>query len=239
MEPRKKVKASVYGIDHHQSHWELQEWHLDIRQFHIYLTGEEITYGADDLDRSEPGVEYQMSARFIKNLHVLTNIDPKRPILIHMKTCGGDWTEGMAIYDTIWSCPNPITILSYTHARSMSSIILQVADRRVLMPNSYFMLHEGTLGFVGTTKSFHSVADFDKRVVRPAMLNIYTNKLKQKGKFSRRSPERIREMLQAEMDKKEDVYLTPAEAVDWGFADEIFNRNWAALTKFSKNFKKT
>ncbi|MDP3731287.1 MAG: ATP-dependent Clp protease proteolytic subunit [bacterium] len=238
MEPKKKVKARVYGIDHHESHWELQEWHLDIRQFHIYLTGEEIDYFAEDKHRSEPGVEYQMSARFIKNIQILSQIDSKRPILIHMKTCGGDWQEGMAIYDTLWACPNPVTILSYTHARSMSSIILQAADKRVLMPNSYFMIHEGTLGLEGTTKVVHSMLDYDKRVVRPTMLNIYVEKLKQKGKFSRRAPERIKEMLQEEMNKKEDVYLTPQEAVEWGFADEVFDRNWVALTKFSRKFKK-
>lgn len=238
MEPRKKVKARVYGIAHHESHWELQEWHLDIRQFHIYLTGETIDYFAEDHDRSEPGVEYQMSARFIKNIQILSQIDPKHPILIHMKTCGGDWVEGMAIYDAIWACPNPITILSYTHARSMSSIILQAADRRVLMPHSYFLFHEGYLGAYGTPKFFHSFAEWDKKVIRPTMLDIYVNSLKQKGKFSRRAPERIKEMLQEEMNQKEDVYLTAKEAVEWGFADEVFDKNWSALTKFSRNFKK-
>lgn len=238
MEPRKKVKARVYGIDHHESHWELQEWHLDIRQFHIYLTGENVDYYSDDNNRGEPGVEYKMSARFIKNIQILSQIDPRRPILIHMKTCGGDWQEGMAIYDALWACPNPVSILSYTHARSMSSVILQAADRRVLMPNSYFMIHEGSLGLAGTTKLVHSMAEWDKRIVRPTMLNIYVEKLKQKGKFSRRSPERIREMLQEQMDKKEDVYLTPQEAVEWGFADGVFNKNWAALTRFPRKFKK-
>lgn len=238
-QPKKKaVRAKVYGIGHHDSHWELQEWHLDIRQFHIYLIGEDVNYHSGDTDRKEPGVEYKMSARLIKNLQILSQIDPRRPILIHMKTCGGDWQEGMAIYDAIWACPNPIAILSYTHARSMSSIILQAADRRVLMPHSYFLIHEGTLGAIGTAKSVHSFVDWDNRIVRPTMLNIYTERLKQKGKFQRRAPERIKEMLQEEMDKKEDVYLTAQEAVEWGFADDVFNRNWPALTKFSKNFKK-
>ena len=45
-------------------------------------------------------MEYLMSSKFIKNLNILmrTNEDP---ILIHMKTCGGDWIEGMAIYEAL------------------------------------------------------------------------------------------------------------------------------------------
>lgn len=235
---KKKVQAKVYGIEHHESHWEMQEWNLDLRQFHLYLVGEAIDYYADDSERNEPGVEYQMSARFIKNLQILSSINSERPILIHMKTCGGDWEEGMAIYDAIWACPNPITILSYTHARSMSSIILQAADKRVLMPHSYFLFHEGMMSAFGTPKFFHSFADWDKKVIRPTMLQIYMDSLKQKGKYRRWSPERIKQMLQSEMDKKEDVYLTAQEAVEWGFADSVFDRNWQALTKFSKRFKK-
>lgn len=237
MEPRKKVKSRVYGIDHHDSHWEVQEWHLDIRQFHIYLTGEDVNYQSGDNDREEPGVEYKMSARFIKNLHILSQIDPRRPILIHMKTTGGDWIEGIAIYDTIKLCTNPITILSYTHARSMSSIILQAADRRLLMPHSYFLFHEGSDGFSGTNKAFRSYAKWGEKTEN-IMLDIYTERLKQKGKYSRRAPDRIREILKQEMDTKEDVYLTAREAVEWGFADEVFWGNWASLTKFSKKFKK-
>lgn len=240
MTKRERVKPRIYGIEHHESHWEMQEWNLDPRQFHIYLVGEPIEYDVDDENpRDEPGVEYQMSTRLIKNLQILSSINPERPILVHMKTCGGYWTEGMAIYDAIWACPNPVTILNYTHARSMSSLILQAADRRVLMPHSYFLFHEGTLGACGTAKFFHSYADWDNKVVRPTMLEIYVNTLKQKGKFHRWSPERIKQMLQDLMNKKEDVYLTAQEAVEWGFADAIFDRNWPALTKFSRRFKKT
>lgn len=234
----KKIKPKIYGIEHHDSHWEMQEWNLDVRLFHVYLIGEAMEYYADDTQREEPGVEYQMSTRLIKNLQILSNINSERPILIHMKTCGGNWEEGMAIYDALWACPNPLTILSYTHARSMSSLILQAADRRVLMPHSYFLFHEGTMGAFGTRKFFHSFAEWDKKVVRPMMLQIYTDSLKQKGKFRRWSPERIKMMLQSEMDKKEDVYLTPEEAIEWGLADCIFDRNWQTLTKFPKKYKK-
>ncbi len=239
MERKKRiVKAKVYGIEHHDSHWEMHEWNVDVRGFQLFLVGKPIEYVADDKNRGEPGVEYQMATQLIKNLQILSDITKDRPILIHMKTCGGDWSEGMAIYDAIWACPNPVTILSYTHARSMSSIILQAADKRVLMPHSYFLFHEGDTGVFGTNKYFQSYAEWLKKAVDPTMLDIYVRALKTKGKFKRQSPERIREMLQGLMDKKQDVYLTAQEAVEWGFADAVFDRNWSVLTKFSRNFRK-
>ncbi len=224
-----RTRSNFCKMEHHESHWEIQEWNLDVRNFQIFLTGEPTAYHDDGEEREEPGVEYQMSARLIKNLNILSRLDPKRPILIHMKTCGGEWSEGMAIYDAIWACPNPVVILSYTHARSMSSIILQAATKRVLMPNSYFLFHEGTLGSFGTAKSLHSFADWDKRVVQPTMLRIYEDALLKGGRFSLTPRDGIKKMLQEQMNQKEDVYLTAQEAVDWGFADEVFDKDWQKL----------
>lgn len=200
--------------------------------FSIYLLGIPKNYHADDADFSEPGIEYQMSSRLIKNLHLLSGLDACRPILIHMKTCGGYWEEGMAIYDAIRACSNPVTILSYTHARSMSSIVLQAATKRVLMPNSYFLFHEGTLVSHGTAKKTFSLVDWQKRIVDPTMLDIYVTSLKRRGKFSDWSPVSIRDMLQFQMDQKEDVYLTAQETVEWGFADEVFDGDWSRLRQY-------
>ncbi len=189
-------------------------------------------YATDDKwdERDEPGVEYQMSARLIKNLHILADIDPKRTILIHMKTNGGDWNEGMAIYDAIKYAPNPTVILNYTHARSMSSIILQAVRKRIMMPHSNFMFHEGTMSASGTWKTFTATAEWAKRD-NPVMLDIYANRMKEKGKFSKLPKVDIKKMLQGLMDKKEDVYLTPQQTVEWGLADGIFDGNWQELRR--------
>ena len=96
---------------------DVHRYNLDLESNQIYLVGTEeyVSHEKDD----EPGVEYSMANRFIKNRNLIANHNSD-PILIHMKTCGGYWEEGMAIYDAIIACPNKVTILSYTHARSMS-----------------------------------------------------------------------------------------------------------------------
>lgn len=231
MADRKKTfRLKAFGTTLNDCIWGIQEWNLDIRQFAIYLTGEAMQYDADDDEdkRDEPGVEYQMSARLIKNLQTLANLDPKRPILIHMKTNGGDWNEGLAIYDAIRFAPNPVVILNYTHARSMSSIIFQAPNRRIMMPHATFMFHEGTMSVSGTTKGVFSNVDF-ARGDTLAMLEIYANRMKEKGKYSKWSKPAIKRMLQGLMDKKEDVFLTAEETVEWGLGDAIFDGNWQEL----------
>lgn len=229
--PRKRVNSTLYD-----SIEAVHDWNLDIRQFAIHLTGESRNYDSSDL-LNEPGVEYQMSARFIKNLQILADQDPARPILVHMKTCGGDWTEGMAIYDAIKFAPNPIVILNYTHARSMSSIIFQAADRRVMMPHSYFMFHDGTLEVSGTYKGAVTNVEWAKKE-HPVMIDIYASRMKEKGRYSKMAKADIKEMIENQMDKKEDVFLTAQQAVDWGLADSIFDGNWQKLTKYVRRSQK-
>ena len=44
----------------------------------------------------------------------------------------------------------------------MSSIVLQAADKRVMMPNSYFMCHFGSSGYSGNYLDVQKAATFEK-----------------------------------------------------------------------------
>ena len=214
---------------------QIHDYGLDLRANHIYLSGEE-AYSHWESDGIEPGVEYLMASKFIKNLNVL-QLRSNKPILIHLKSCGGMYEEGMAIYDAIKACPNPITILNYTHARSMSSLIFLAGDKKVMMPHSTYMFHGGEVHFGGTHKQFmteakESVKSFEM------MLDIYEDALKAQGKMKSRSRKVIREWLNEEMNKKEEVYFSAKQAVEMGFADEVFGSDgvydWASLLDFDE-----
>lgn len=217
-----KLKASdaVYNI---------HEFDLDLESNHIYLMGVDRGYDVTGFD--EPGVDFMISKRFIKNINLCMRANPGKPIIIHMKTCGGLWEEGMAIYDAIKACPSPVTILNYTHARSMSSIIFQAADKRVMMPHSHFMFHDGTYIVEGTVKMVRSAIEFDKQNEK-TMLDIYAEQMHKKGEFKDFDLSIIKKWLRTEMDKKEDVFLNSSETVKKGLADEIFNYDWSSLTKY-------
>jgi len=227
-----------HKLDKHVSYatddpiYQVHEYGIDLKIGHIYLMGEE-SYINQSSEGEEPGVEFAMANRFIKNMNILMRKPGIKKILIHMKTNGGDWQEGMAIYDMIRACPLPVVILNYTHARSMSSIILQAADKRVMMPHSYFMFHDGEGALIGTEKQIKSAFEWGKTIERQ-MIDVYVGVMKEKGSMSKKPEAAIRTWLRNQMDKKEDVYLSPSEAIDLGFADEIFNHDWKALVD---NFK--
>jgi ATP-dependent protease ClpP protease subunit len=190
-----------------------------------------VSFGYDVAGIDEPGIEYMISKRFIKNINLCMRTNPGQPVIIHMKTCGGFWEEGMAIYDAIKSCPSKVTILNYTHARSMSSLIFQAADKRVMMPHSYFMFHDGTYAIEGTVKQVYSSIDFDKKNSK-IMLDIYAEKMNEKGEWAGKGITKIKKWLRDQMDRKEDVFLTADQTVELGLADGIFNYDWSELSNY-------
>ena len=194
----------------------VHDFDIDIEKRDIFLFGREEAYA----EAVEPGVDYRMANRFIKNLRILQAISDD-PILIHMKTCGGDWEEGMAMYQAVRACPNHVTILNYTHARSMSSLIFLAADWRAMMPDSVFMFHDGTMVFDGTIRQMNTeTTQANEQTER--MMGLYLDACEDSEVFKHLSRAAVKAKLRYQMDKKEEVYLSADEAVAWGFADMVF-----------------
>jgi ATP-dependent protease ClpP protease subunit len=219
-----KLKVNSDDLIH-----QLHNYDVDLKSNHIYLMGVDRGYEVNS-GTEEPGVEFIMASRFIKNINICMRVNQDKPIIIHMKTCGGDWQEGMAIYDAIKSCPSRVIILNYTHARSMSSIIFQAADKRIMMPHSYFMLHDGTYGIEGTVKQVKSAVKFEERTEK-TMLEIYAASMGENGAMAGKDKNKIKKWLRSQMDSEEDVYLTAEQAVFFGLADAVFNYDWKTLSE--------
>jgi len=216
----------------------VHDYNVDPIGGHIYLFGEEVHATMDeDMGGQEPGVEYVMASRFIRNITLLQRDKSVETILVHMKTCGGLWEEGMAIHNAIKACPTPVTILNYTHARSMSSLIFQAANKRVMMPDSYFMYHTGDLALSGVSQQVYSEVDFQRKISDPRMLEIYSNEMHAQGVFKGQPKKDIKAYLKSQMEKKVDVFLSAREAVKMGLADEVFGANgtysWKNLCKYT------
>jgi len=200
---------------------QIHEYGLDLKHREIYLFGREDYISV--YEGEEPGVDFAMANRFIKNLHILQN-ESSQPITIFLKSCGGDWLEGISIYQAIKYSPNYITILNYTSARSMSSIIFLAGDRRIMMPYSTFMFHKGTEGFEGTVTQFYTEYE-QLRIADRQMLEIYVEALQGSNRFKGEKTSKIKKWLVDRMKAKEEVYLSAEEAVELNFAHEIF-QDW-------------
>jgi ATP-dependent protease ClpP protease subunit len=159
---------------------------------------------------------------FLKNIRLLDQISDK-PILIHMHLVGGDWASGMAIYDAIELCRSYVTIIVYGQAESMSSIILQAADKRVMTQNSYFMSHYGVTSNEGNYLDVKNWTKYEA-VIEKVMMEIYAS-VAIKGKYFQENMKNATELkvlnyLRRKM-KEGDWYLTSHETVYRGFADVV------------------
>lgn len=192
-----------------------------VHDYSIHVATRQLFVAPENDDAESAEVDHKMAERLIKNLKILDSLGHD-PILIHMITCGGDWNYGMAMYDAIKYSQSYITTLSYAHARSMSSIIIQAADCRLLMPSTTFMVHQGTLGYDGSYLSSISSVEQAKKDDK-IMMDIYLNKCKDGPFFKKKNNTEtsIRRYLSSKIKQKGDWYLSPGEAVDLGFADNI------------------
>jgi ATP-dependent protease ClpP protease subunit len=228
MAVQKKKSVVESGIVDH-----VNSYGLDLEHREIFLfPREEYSYSAAE-EIEGPGVEYTMANQFIRNLRLISNVT-NDPILIHLKSCGGDWVEGLAMYQAIKACRNHVTILNYASARSMSSIIFSAADYRAMLPYSTFMVHTGTNVITGTGTQCETEWEETKKADK-IMFDIYVEKLREAEKFDGWTNKRIETWLRKKMKEKEEVYFTAEEALEHNFADFIFGANgkydWDALTK--------
>ena len=175
-------------------------------------------------DKEEAGIDYRVATSFEKNFRFLTgphNSKKDEPILIHMHVEGGVWEDGFAIYDTIQTCEHAaVTILAYGYAMSMSSIILQAADYRVMMPHSCFMMHYGHTSLDDNFISALSGAELEKKFVS-IMLGIYAKRCKESKKLGKKSIKAIHTFLDKKIKEKQEWYLNARETVEYGLADAV------------------
>lgn len=176
-------------------------------------------------DNENPGVEYRMSNTFIKNLRGL-DMKSDQAITIHMQSIGGEWSDGMAIFDAIQLSRSYVTMIIYGQASSMSSIILQAADYRYMTPNSHFMCHYGSSDINTDYLSAQNVADYERKTAL-TMFELYAKRcvdgLFFKDKFGKKPSEKqVKNYLIRKL-KSGDWYMNAEEAVYYGFADAILH----------------
>ena len=167
-------------------------------------------------------IENKISAQFIKNLRTLDH--KEAPILIHLNAgAGGEWEAGMAMYDAIQFTKSQVIMLIYGYACSMSSIIPQAADLRIIMPNAYMMCHYGYESVdnthVNNKKYFHFAS-----TLRKTMVNIYTEKMQYGEYFQERGVKDVNKYTRNYIVKKlehGDWYMGAEDAHYYGLVDGV------------------
>lgn len=211
--------TSITKKGRNQKHDIIEEMH----SYNICIDTREIFLHGEIGDNSEDsGVDFKMSNKFIKNIRFLESSGDD-PIIVHQHSIGGEWSDGMMIYDAIASCQCHIVFIMHGCAYSMGSIIPQAADLRIIMPNCTFMIHHTSSNLEATYKQLRSFAESEEKI-KDKMLDIYSSVCINGHYFQKEQADqkKVREYIISKLNEKDDWYLFSREAVALGFADAVF-----------------
>lgn len=211
----------------------LHDHNIDIQNREIYLHS---YLGESD---EEGGVDYRSSVKFEKNLRYL-NLLSLEPILVHMHLPGGDWQDCLGMYDAIKASKADVIILAYAKAESSSSVLLQAADLRILMPNTNVMIHYGSFSVDAEhSKAAAAGIQWNEREC-DKMIDVFTDRCMNSSICKEKNWKRMmaKKHIVSQLANKCDWILTSEEALYYGFADGILGSKKFPNIDFLKTYAK-
>lgn len=220
----KEIEADLSNLHSHN---------IDIKNREIYLH----SYISDSDE--EPGVDYRVATNFQKNIRYLNSLSIE-PILIHMHLPGGMWTDCLGIYDAIKFSKSKTIILAYGSVESASSVILQAADLRILMPNTNLLIHYGSFSINEEhSKAAASSVEWNEKEC-DKMVDIFTDKCMQGEIAKEKNWKRMmaKKHIISQLANKCDWILTSNESVKYNFADGVLGSKKYPTIEDLKNITK-
>jgi len=145
-------------------------------------------------------------------------------LIINISSLGGHVHEGLAIRDLIHSYRGHTigNIIGWT--ASMGTIVALGCDEVHISENSHFLVHNAWTGVVGNSAELRETAEELDRIDR-RLVGIYKKK-------TNRADYEITELMAQER------WLSPEEAIQWGFVDRIVQPSKMAASVNQKDFVK-
>lgn len=157
-------------------------------------------------------IESQMANTIVAQLLLLDSQNPEQEIQMYINCPGGEVYAGLAIYDTMRYIKAPVSTICVGIAMSMGSVLLMAGDKgkRMALPNSRIMIHQGSAGFRGNTPDLEVQA---KEVLhlRDKLVSIYHE-----------HTSIPHEKLMRDMER--DYFMSPEEAMGYGLIDSVVDR---------------
>lgn len=157
-----------------------------------------------------------------KDIVTQTRLFDGNKLIVPVNSYGGSVTEGMAIYNYLLGLGIEVEVRIVGYAMSMGTIICCAASKVVMPENSWFMIHNPTMGKYG---------DKDDLAGGAELLRKMTNDLAEI--YNKKTGIEIVKIL--EMMKKE-TWLTGKEALELGFVDELSKGVSLAAASADKEF---
>ena len=144
------------------------------------------------------------AADFIKDLRALGEV---KNLTLNINSPGGQVFDGLAIYNTLKRHPANITVRIDGIAASIASVIAMAGDRVEMPENAFMMIHDPEGFVLGGADDMRELAEVLDRI-KGSIVSAYRDK-------SGKAEAEIAELMAAE------TWLTAAQAVEMGFADEM------------------
>lgn len=192
---------------------EIHDHCIDIQQRKIFIH-------SSLNEQDDSGIDFRVSNKFVKNISILDEKD--KSIEIVLNTIGGNFSQGMMIYDAISTAKSHISIVCHGEVCSAGTVILQAADYRYSMPNCTFMLHFGGLSIEDSHLAAQSFMEYDK-LCAEKMIDIYAKKAKKGEYFKDKTDLQIKRFFQNKFKNKGDWFINAEEAKYYGLIDKVIN----------------
>ncbi len=171
----------------------------------LYIFGDITSYPWDEKDKDAYSI--------VKELEEIT----AQKINVHINSCGGSVSEGLAIYNTLKN--NRAKVVTYCDgfACSAASVVFMAGDKRVMNSASLIMVHNPWTYGTGNAKELRKQAD-DLEKIAEASVNAYMHRVNI-------TEDEVRCLLD------EETWLTADEALEKGFATEIMEQEKEGISQ--------
>lgn len=183
---------------------------IDVKKRIIYLGSNDDEIGADLVEKLTKALVY---------------LGPKKPIRLMLNIPGGDWAQGMALYQLISQFPAPITIVALGEVCSQAAVVFLAGATRVVTADTIMMVHDGDFGVNGSPQSVKAWADFEASTLRPRYHQIIASRLASSAfnVIDRKGIDLLfrNPFAAAERICRHDTLFSAAEMIEMGFAHRL------------------
>ncbi|MFK7803078.1 MAG: ATP-dependent Clp protease proteolytic subunit [Anaerolineae bacterium] len=151
----------------------------------------------------------QVANAIVAQLLVLQREDPDKPIRFYINSPGGAVYAGMAIYDTMQAISCPVSTVALGFTASFGTVLLTAGTpgMRYALPNATVHMHQPLGGAQGQAS--------DIQIQAQEILRLRTSL---NGILSKHTNQPLEKIVS---DTDRDIYMSAAEAVDYGLVDQV------------------
>ncbi len=161
-------------------------------------------------------IDANVANLIVAQLLYLNREDPEAPIQMYINSPGGQIYAGMAIYDTMQMISNPISTVAVGLTASFGTVLLTAGTKgqRYALPNATIHMHQPLGGAQGQASDIEIQA---KEILR---LKARLNEI-----LAHHTGQPLKRI---EEDTERDVYMSAAEAAEYGLVDKVLEPPKAA-----------